>query len=134
MKILRPQTAKTILRKKNEAGGIVLPDFRLYYKTTIIKALWYWHKSRSLDQWNRIESPKICLCTSSQLIYDRGSKTLWWRKDSLQQMMQGKLEVTCDFMNVLMKLEHSLTLYANNKLKWIKHVTLRPDSIKQRKI
>ena len=134
MKILRPQTAKTILRKKNEAGRIVLPDFRLYYKTTIIKALWYWHKNRNLDQWNRIESPKICLCTSSQLIYDRGSKTLWWRKDSLQQMMQGKLEVTCDFMNVLTKLEHSLTLYANNKLKWIKDVTLRPDSIKQRKI
>ena len=49
-------------------------------------------------------------------------------------MMQGKLEVTCDFMNVLMKLEHSLTLYANNKLKWIEDVTLRPDSTKQRKI
>ena len=122
----RPWITKAILRKKNGAAGIKFLDFRLFYKTTVIKRVWYLHKIRNIDQWNRLESPEINPCTNSQLIFDKVCKNIQQRKDSLFNNGSWKLDITCKRMN----LEHSLILHAKINSKWIKGLNVRLDTIK----
>ena len=79
METQRSRIAKAVLRKKNGAGGINLLEFRLYYKATVIKTIWYWHKNRNTDKWNKTK-PRSKLTHIWAPHFDKRSKNIQWRK------------------------------------------------------
>jgi hypothetical protein len=123
---------KTILNNKRTSRGITIPDLKQYYRAIVIKnknknkTAWYWYSDRQVDQWNRVENAEMNPHTYSHLIFDKGAKTIQWKKDSIfNKWGWFNWQSTCRRMQV----DPSLSPCTNLKSKWIKDLHLKPDTL-----
>lgn len=127
--------AKAILGNKDKGGGIRIPDFKLYYKATVIKTAWYCHKNTHVLQWKKTttEGAETIAGMFRYLIFHKGAKNTCRKKD----ILFGKwcLGITswlsrCRRLN----LDLYLSLCTKLKSKCIKDLNIKTDTSTRRKI
>ena len=123
----RAHMAKIILSKKNKAEGIMLPDFKLFYKATVIKTTCYWYQNRDVDQWNRIEASEVTPHIYNHPIFDKSDKKKQQKKDYVfNKWCWENRPATCRKL----KLKPFLTPYTKINSRQVKDLNVRPNTTK----
>ncbi|KAL6085440.1 hypothetical protein STEG23_020987 [Scotinomys teguina] len=115
--------AKSSLYNKAISRAITIPDFKLYYRATVLKTAWYWHQNRHVDQWNRIEDPDINPHRYENLMFDKDAKTVKWKKESIfNKWCWHNWMATCRRLQI----DPYLSPCTKLKSKWIKDLNINP--------
>nr|AAQ96249.1 LRRGT00036 [Rattus norvegicus] len=123
----KPRIDKAILNNKRTSGGITIPELKQYNRAVVIQTAWYWYRDRQIDQRNRIEDPEMNPHTYGHLIFDKGAKTIQWKKDSIfSKWSWFNWRATCRRMQI----DPSLSPCTKLKSKWIKDLHIKPDTLK----